>query len=55
MSTLEDFRRETRAWLEANCPASMRTGMPDGELVWGGRTVEFKTEDPRLWFERMRD
>ena len=55
MSTLEDFRRETRAWLEANCPASMRTGMPDGELVWGGRTVEFKTEDQRLWFERMRD
>jgi len=55
MSTLEDFRRETRAWLEANCPPSMRTAMPDGELVWGGRTVEFKHEDQRLWFERMRD
>ena len=55
MSTLEDFRRETRAWLEANCPPSMRTAMPDGELVWGGRTVEFKSEDQRLWFERMRD
>ena len=55
MSTLEDFRRETRAWLEANCPPSMRTAMPDGELVWGGRTVEFKNEDQRLWFERMRD
>ena len=55
MSTLEDFRRETRAWLEANCPPSMRTAMPDGELVWGGRTVEFKNEDQRLWFARMRD
>ncbi|NMG31556.1 acyl-CoA dehydrogenase family protein [Aromatoleum evansii] len=55
MSTIEDFRRETRAWLEANCPPSMRTPMPDGELVWGGRTVEFRTEDQRLWFERMRD
>ena len=55
MSTIEDFRRETRAWLEANCPQSMRTPMPDGDLVWGGRTVEFKTEDQRLWFERMRD
>ena len=55
MSTIEDFRRETRAWLEANCPQSMRSPMPDGDLVWGGRTVEFKTEDQRLWFERMRD
>ena len=55
MTTIDDFRRETRAWLEANCPPSMRTPMPDGELVWGGRTVEFKTEDQRLWFERMRD
>ena len=55
MSTIEDFRRETRAWLEANCPESMRTPMPDGDLVWGGRTVEYKTEDQRLWFERMRD
>ncbi|NMG00374.1 acyl-CoA dehydrogenase family protein [Aromatoleum toluolicum] len=55
MTTIDDFRRETRAWLEANCPPSMRTPMPDGELVWGGRTVEFKNEDQRLWFERMRD
>lgn len=55
MSTIEDFRRETRAWLEANCPPAMRTPMPDDELVWGGRTVEFRTEDQRLWFERMRD
>ncbi|WP_026296129.1 acyl-CoA dehydrogenase family protein [Aromatoleum toluclasticum] len=55
MTTIDDFRRETQAWLEANCPPSMRTPMPDGELVWGGRTVEFKTEDQRLWFEHMRD
>ncbi|MDY0071682.1 MAG: acyl-CoA dehydrogenase family protein [Thauera sp.] len=55
MSSIEDFRRETREWLEANCPPSMRTPMADGELVWGGREVEFKTEDQRLWFERMRD
>ena len=55
MSTIEDFRRETRAWLEANCPPSMRSPMPEGEVVWGGRTVEFRTEDQRLWFERMRD
>lgn len=55
MSSLEDFRRETRAWLDANCPAAMRTPMLDNELVWGGRTLAFRTEDQRLWFERMRD
>ena len=55
MNELEVFRQETRAWLEANCPASMRTPMPSDEMVWGGRTVEFKHEDQRLWFERMRD
>lgn len=55
MSDIEAFRRDTRAWLEANCPASMRTPMPEGEVVWGGRQVDFKTEDQRLWFERMRD
>ena len=55
MSTIEQFREETRAWLEANCPASMRTPMPEDELVWGGREIHFKSEDQRLWFERMRD
>ncbi|MCK0508102.1 acyl-CoA dehydrogenase family protein [Aromatoleum anaerobium] len=55
MSGIDDFRKETRAWLGANCPASMRGPMPDGELVWGGSEVEFKSEDQRLWFERMRD
>ena len=27
MSDLEKFRRETRAWLEANCPPEMRRPM----------------------------
>ncbi|WP_395763564.1 acyl-CoA dehydrogenase family protein [Stutzerimonas balearica] len=55
MSTIEQFREETRAWLEANCPASMRTPMPEDELIWGGREIQFKNDDQRLWFERMRD
>lgn len=55
MSAIDDFRQETRAWLEANCPPSMRTPTPEGELVWGGSKVEFHNEDQRLWFERMRD
>lgn len=53
---LDDFRRDVRAWLEANCPDSMRTPASDeDEVVWGGSQVSFKTEDHRLWFERMRD
>ncbi len=56
MSDLEDFRRETRAWLEANCPASMRTPiLSDDDPCWGGRKWTFKSEDQRLWLERMAE
>lgn len=55
MSAIEQFRQATRQWLEANCPPSLRTATPDGEIVWGGRQVDFPSEDARLWFERMRD
>ena len=41
MSTLEDFRLQTRQWLEENCPPSMRTAMVQDEIVWGGRNAEF--------------
>ena len=50
---LETFRAETRAWLEENCPASMRTPMPEDETVWGGRKATFKNPDSKLWLERM--
>lgn len=51
--TLETFRSETRAWLEANCPPSMRTPMPPEETVWGGRRAVFKNPDSKVWLERM--
>lgn len=47
------FRVETRTWLEENCPASMRTPMPEEERVWGGRNPEFKNPDAKIWLERM--
>jgi len=51
---LEAFRAETRAWLEENCPASMRTPIAGEEdFVWGGRNYQFKHPDQRLWLERM--
>jgi alkylation response protein AidB-like acyl-CoA dehydrogenase len=53
MSDLDAFRAETRAWLEANCPPSMRTPMPEDEIVWGGRRATFKNPDSKLWLDRM--
>ncbi len=55
MSAIEDFRAETRAWLEANCPESQRGAAASGDLVFGGSKVEFASEGQQLWFERMRD
>lgn len=54
MEELSGFRTETRAWLEANCPASMRQPMTsDADLCWGGRNATFTSEDQKLWLERM--
>lgn len=50
---LEQFRAETREWLEENCPPSMRTPMKDDEIVWGGKREKFKNPEARLWLERM--
>ena len=51
---LETFRTETRAWLEENCPPSMRTPMAgEDDAVWGGRNYEFKNPEAKLWLERM--
>ncbi|MBN09077.1 MAG: acyl-CoA dehydrogenase [Flavobacteriaceae bacterium] len=51
---LENFRLETRAWLEVNCPASMRKPIKDSsEMFWGGRNPEFTSQDQKIWFENM--
>ena len=50
---LEEFRLEARKWLEENCPPSMRTSMPDDEVVWGGRNATFKNPESKLWLDRM--
>ncbi|MBY0564278.1 MAG: acyl-CoA dehydrogenase family protein [Hyphomonadaceae bacterium] len=51
---LDTFRAETRAWLEANCPPSMRSPLASEEdYVWGGRNFVFKQPDAKLWLERM--
>ncbi|WP_316162310.1 acyl-CoA dehydrogenase family protein [Bradyrhizobium sp. SZCCHNRI20481] len=56
MADLDTFRRETRSWLEANCPPEMRRPMTSEEdTFWGGRNAKFTSEPQRIWFERMRD
>jgi len=58
MSDLEAFRSEARAWLEANCPASMRGDSPsateaENEIVWGGRRATYRNPEAKLWLDRM--
>ena len=53
MTDQEQFRQETRDWLEKNCPASMREPMSENEIVWGGRNAQFPNPDSKIWLERM--
>ena len=54
MSDIEQFRSETRAWLEENCPASMRTPVDSFEdLFMGGRKPEIDHPDQVVWCDRM--
>lgn len=50
---LEQFRRETRAWLEDNCPLEMRQAVVEDERCWGGRKWRFHSDAQRVWLERM--
>lgn len=52
--SLKEFRLETRAWLEENCPISMRQPLKSvKDYYWGGRNAKFDSEDQKIWFERM--
>jgi acyl-CoA dehydrogenase len=51
---LDTFRRDTRAWLEANCPPEMRTpARTEADVCWGGKRFAFQSEAQRLWLQRM--
>jgi len=52
---MEDFRADVRAWLEDNCPASMRTPMPADEHPGGGRRAQWKNPDSKVWLDRMAE
>jgi acyl-CoA dehydrogenase len=54
MENFDQFRVETREWLEANCPDDMRQAMrSDEDQCWGGRKWVFSSEGQQLWLERM--
>jgi len=54
MAELKIFRQETRDWIEANCPPPMREKVesPD-EIEWGGRAALGRSDDKKLWLDRM--
>ncbi|MCZ8370061.1 MAG: acyl-CoA dehydrogenase family protein [Porphyrobacter sp.] len=52
MPDLENFRTETRAWLEANCPPEMREPVRgEDDIYWGGRNATFKNDAQKAWLE----
>lgn len=51
---LNTFREQTRVWLEANCPATMREPIrSEKDIVWGGRNPDWAHPDQKLWMDRM--
>jgi alkylation response protein AidB-like acyl-CoA dehydrogenase len=54
MTDLDTFRAETRAWLEANCPAECRGPVEsDEDRVWGGRNAVYPTPAHKTWLDKM--
>ncbi len=52
MAALEAFRRETRAWLEQNCPPGARG---PGQVATGSTKIKIEHPDVKLWLERMAE
>ena len=56
MANMEDFRQQTRDWLQENCPEPMRLPIrSEHDQCWGGRKKAFQSDDQRLWLERMAE
>ncbi|WGM38951.1 acyl-CoA dehydrogenase family protein [Caulobacter sp. NIBR1757] len=53
---LDAFRTETRAWLEANYPASLNAPMTtEDDTPWGGRKASYSNPDVQVWMDRMAE
>ena len=54
MAHLDDFRSETRVWLEANYPPSLHElQASEDDVTWGGKRAVYKNPDSKLWLDRM--
>tara|TARA_R110002110_G_scaffold362241_1_gene572016 strand:- start:80600 stop:81781 length:1182 start_codon:yes stop_codon:yes gene_type:complete len=54
LTDVDQFRQETRAWLEENCPATMREPVKNfDDYYMGGRNPEIDHPDQKLWCDRM--
>jgi alkylation response protein AidB-like acyl-CoA dehydrogenase len=54
MAHLDDFRSETRVWLEANYPPSLHEPQAsEDDVTWGGKRAVYKNPDSKLWLDRM--
>ncbi len=55
-ASIDAFRAETRAWLQANCPPEMRRPVVnEDDTCWGGRRWKFQSDAQRQWLERMAE
>ena len=50
MDSIEEFRDETRAWLEENCPSGARQ---PGQIPTGSSKINIQDTDTRTWLDRM--
>ena len=51
-AALEEFRLETRAWLEANCPSGAKG---EGQVPTGSTKIAIDDPDVTLWLERAAE
>ncbi len=53
MGALDEFRKDTRAWLDENCPQSMRTSESEDNMIGGGKKQVYTNPDSKMWLDRM--
>lgn len=53
MADLKEFQAETRAWIEENCPESMRLPESEADMVGGGSKQVYENPESKLWLDRM--
>ncbi|HVI97951.1 MAG TPA: acyl-CoA dehydrogenase family protein [Sphingomonas sp.] len=54
MTDLDQFRADTRAWLDANCPPEMRMPLrSEKDVCWGGRDQSALSPAQKQWMDAM--